>query len=67
MSSSADKLIRVNMSNQTVAIVDYPDSWELLGGRGLSAKILLSELANSGSNCRQRGLVEARSWLREDA
>lgn len=31
------------MSEQSVAVVDFPNSWELLGGRGLSAKILLGE------------------------
>jgi aldehyde:ferredoxin oxidoreductase len=39
----ADKLIRVNMSDQTVRIDDYPEDWKMLGGRGLSARILLTE------------------------
>ncbi len=38
-----DRLIRVDMTNQTVSIEPYPDAWKLLGGRGLSAKILLDE------------------------
>ncbi len=38
-----DKLIRVNMTDQTVAIDDFPEEWKLLGGRALSAKILLQE------------------------
>jgi len=38
-----DKLIRVNMTDQSVTIGDYPEEWKLLGGRGLSAKILLAE------------------------
>ena len=43
MSATADKLIRVNMTQQTVAIEQFPAAWQLLGGRGLSARILLSE------------------------
>jgi aldehyde:ferredoxin oxidoreductase len=31
------------MTQQTVAIEDFPSHWQLLGGRGLSAKILLNE------------------------
>ncbi len=38
-----DKIIRVNMADQTVSIVDFPKEWKLLGGRALSAKILLDE------------------------
>jgi aldehyde:ferredoxin oxidoreductase len=38
-----DRLIRVDMTTQTVSIEPYPDSWKLVGGRGLSAKILLEE------------------------
>lgn len=38
-----DKLIRVNMTDLSVSIDDYPDEWQLLGGRALSAKILLNE------------------------
>ena len=38
-----DKIIRVNMSDQTVTIEDYPDDWKLLGGRVLSARILLQD------------------------
>jgi len=40
---SDDRLIRVDMTNQTVEVVPFPDEWKLLGGRGLSAKILLAE------------------------
>jgi aldehyde:ferredoxin oxidoreductase len=40
---SGDRLIRVDMTNQTVNIVPFPDEWKLLGGRALSAKILLAE------------------------
>ncbi len=38
-----DKLIRVNMTDQSVTIDDFPEEWKLLGGRALSAKILLAE------------------------
>jgi len=40
---SGDRLIRVDMGNQTVTIEPFPDEWKMLGGRGLSAKILLAE------------------------
>ncbi|MGI9591372.1 MAG: aldehyde ferredoxin oxidoreductase N-terminal domain-containing protein, partial [Myxococcota bacterium] len=40
---SGDRMIRVDMTNQTTEIVDFPDEWKLLGGRALSAKILLAE------------------------
>lgn len=43
MSSTTEKIIRVNMTNQTVEVEDFPSQWELLGGRALSAKILLKE------------------------
>jgi aldehyde:ferredoxin oxidoreductase len=38
-----DRLIRVDMSEQTVRIEPFPDEWKLLGGRALSARILLQE------------------------
>jgi aldehyde:ferredoxin oxidoreductase len=47
-----DKLIRVNMTDQTVSIDDYPQEWKLLGGRALSAKILLQEC---NPNCNPLG------------
>jgi aldehyde:ferredoxin oxidoreductase len=40
---SGDKLIYVDMTNQTVEVKDFPDKWKILGGRALSAKILLEE------------------------
>ena len=40
---SGDKLIYVDMTNQSVEVRDFPEEWKLLGGRGLSAKILLAE------------------------
>lgn len=36
-----DKIIRVNMTDLTVSVEDYPQAWRLLGGRALSAKLLL--------------------------
>ncbi len=38
-----DRLLRVDMTNQTASFEPYPDEWKLLGGRGLSAKILVNE------------------------
>ena len=38
-----DRLIIVDMTNQSVTFEDFPDEWKLLGGRGLSAKILTRE------------------------
>ena len=38
-----DKLIRVDMTALTVSIEDYPADWKYLGGRSLSARILLEE------------------------
>jgi len=43
-----DKIIRVDMTNLSVSIEDYPDDWRLLGGRALSARILVEEC---DSNC----------------
>jgi aldehyde:ferredoxin oxidoreductase len=40
---SGDKLITLDMTNQSVEITDFPDDWKLLGGRGLSARILLEQ------------------------
>ena len=40
---TGDRLIRVNMTDQTASIESFPDEWKLLGGRALSAKILLAE------------------------
>lgn len=39
-----DKLLRVDMTNRTVTDEPLPEEWRLLGGRALTAKILLSEL-----------------------
>jgi aldehyde:ferredoxin oxidoreductase len=40
---TGDRLIRVDMTRQAVAIEPFPDEWKLLGGRALSARILLRE------------------------
>ena len=40
---SGDRMIRVDMTNQTASVEAFPDEWKLLGGRGLSAAILLRE------------------------
>ena len=39
----ADQMIYVDMTNQSVQLKPFPEKWKLLGGRGLSAKILLEE------------------------
>ena len=41
--STGDRLIRVDMTNQTATIEAYPERWQLLGGRALSAQILTDE------------------------
>ena len=38
-----DRLIRVDMTTLTANVEPYPDEWKLLGGRALSARILLEE------------------------
>jgi aldehyde:ferredoxin oxidoreductase len=38
------KLLRVNMTDLTTKEDPFPDEWQFLGGRGLSAKILLQEV-----------------------
>ena len=39
----SDRMIRVNMTDQTMTVEDFPEEWKLLGGRALSAKVLLDE------------------------
>jgi aldehyde:ferredoxin oxidoreductase len=39
-----DKIVRVNLTNLTVKEEPFPEEWILLGGRALSAKILLKEV-----------------------
>lgn len=38
-----DKLIRVDMTALSVSVVEFPSEWKYLGGRSLSARILLEE------------------------
>jgi aldehyde:ferredoxin oxidoreductase len=40
---SGDRMIYVDMTSQSAEIRDFPEDWKLLGGRALSAKILLDE------------------------
>jgi aldehyde:ferredoxin oxidoreductase len=40
---NSDQIIRVDMDNLTAKVEPFPDEWKLLGGRGLSARILLQE------------------------
>ena len=39
-----DKLLRVNMTDLKVTDEPFPEEWTFLGGRGLTAKILLKEV-----------------------
>jgi len=39
-----DRILRVDMTNLTVKDEPFPEDWTLLGGRGLSARILLKEV-----------------------
>jgi aldehyde:ferredoxin oxidoreductase len=41
--ATSDRLIRVDMTDQSVSVEPFPEKWRLLGGRGLSARILLEE------------------------
>ena len=41
--SNNERMIRVNMTDQTVKVEPYPEQWKLLGGRALSARVLLEE------------------------
>jgi len=38
------KILRVNMTNLTTRYEDLPEEWKILGGRGLTAKILTKEV-----------------------
>ncbi len=38
-----DRLLYVDMTDQSTSFQPFPDEWKLLGGRGLSAKILTKE------------------------
>ncbi|MFQ5666936.1 MAG: aldehyde ferredoxin oxidoreductase N-terminal domain-containing protein, partial [Candidatus Binatia bacterium] len=39
-----DKMLRVNMTDLTIREQPFPEEWTFLGGRALSAKILLKEV-----------------------
>jgi hypothetical protein len=61
---AAIRLIRVDMTKQTVKIEPFPDAWKLLGGRGLSARILVEECdATATRSARQRARDGARRAL----
>ena len=38
-----DQLIRVDMTTQTATVEEFPEKWKYLGGRSLSARILVEE------------------------
>ena len=68
-----DKLIRVNMTDQTISVEDFPSEWRLSGGRALSAKILLKEcdpgcdvLAQRPPDCKASGTLPERYLLTAD-
>ena len=41
--TAADRFIRVDMTQNRVSVEPAPESWRMLGGRALSARILLEE------------------------
>lgn len=41
--ADGDRILRVDMTDQTVSLEEFPADWELLGGRALSARILIDE------------------------
>jgi aldehyde:ferredoxin oxidoreductase len=43
MAPEGDRILRVDMTAQTASFEEFPADWKLLGGRALSAKILMSE------------------------
>ena len=43
MTASPVQLLRVDMSAGEVRFEPFPEAWRLLGGRGLSARILLEQ------------------------
>lgn len=43
MAGENDRLIYVDMTDQSVSIESFPANWKLLGGRALSARILLEQ------------------------
>ena len=51
---TGDQIIRVDMGNLTVKTEPFPDEWKLLGGRGLSARILLAGVQSEVRSARAR-------------
>lgn len=43
MTTDSDRILRVDMTNQTTTFDEFPSDWKLLGGRALSARILSTE------------------------
>ncbi len=43
IAEDTDRLMRIDMTSQTVGVEPFPEKWRLLGGRALSARILLEE------------------------
>jgi aldehyde:ferredoxin oxidoreductase len=43
MTTEGDRILRVDMTTQTASFDAFPADWKLLGGRALSARILLDE------------------------
>ena len=43
MTTDGDRILRVDMTTQTISFEAFPADWQLLGGRALSARILLDE------------------------
>src|SRR5207244_11351829 len=41
--SNGDRILRVDMTTQTTSFDPFPADWKILGGRALSARILLEE------------------------
>lgn len=41
--SNGDRLIRIDMTSQSVQVDPYPEKWRRLGGRALTARVLLEE------------------------
>jgi aldehyde:ferredoxin oxidoreductase len=43
MTTEGDRILRIDMTNQTTSLDEFPADWKLLGGRALSARILTDE------------------------
>ena len=44
-----DRLIRVDMTTQTISLDPFPEEWKIFGGRGLSAKRPTTNVAGLGA------------------